>query len=156
MSSPSFRAGDVLFVRGKSLISKLIKKIDNGSFSHVVIAVSEKSVLESQRFVKSSIVPIYFDDYEVVDLGLTDEERDKVVHLAVDLVGKHYDYIQVFNILLKKWFGKEIKNNPNNVICSELIVYILFKLNWFENVSDADKFLKLTPNELYKYLTKIV
>ena len=149
-----FEIGSLLFVRGDSFISKLIQKIDSGSFSHVVVCLSEKgSILEAQRFTKSRIVPIYFDDYEVINLNLTDEQKVKLVKLAVDLVGIKYDYKQVFCELIEKILKKEIfPNNPNHMICSELITYLLLQIGYLKSTDDIDKFLELTPNELYSYL----
>jgi Permuted papain-like amidase enzyme, YaeF/YiiX, C92 family len=149
-----FEIGSLLFVRGDSFISKLIKKIDGGSFSHVCIVLSEKgSILEAQRFTKSRIIPIYFDDYEVINLNLTDEQKDKLVKLAVDLVGIKYDYKQIFCELIEKILKKEIfPNNPKNMMCSELVTYLLLQIGYLNSTDEIDKFLELTPNELYEYL----
>ncbi|AJA41369.1 enoyl-CoA hydratase/carnithine racemase-like [Geobacillus virus E3] len=148
-----FEIGSLLFVRGDSFISKLIQKIDGGEFSHVCIAVSNKSILEAQRFTKSRIVPIYFDNYEVINLNLTNEQKDKLVKLAVDLVGIRYDYKQVFCELIEKILKKEIfPNNPKNMMCSELVTYLLLQIGYLKSTDEIDKFLELTPNELYSYL----
>jgi Permuted papain-like amidase enzyme, YaeF/YiiX, C92 family len=149
-----FEVGSLLFVRGDSFISKLIKKIDGGNFSHVCVVISEKgSILEAQRFTNSRIVPIYFDDYEVINLNLTDEQKDKLVKLAVDLVGIRYDYKQVFCELIEKILKKEIfPNNPKNMMCSELVTYLLLQIGYLKSTNEIDKFLELTPNELYSYL----
>jgi hypothetical protein len=146
--------GSLLFVRGDSLISKLIEKIDGGSFSHVCIVLSEKgSILEAQRFTKSRIVPIYFDDYEIINLNLTDDQKDKLVKLAVDLVGIRYDYKQVFCELIEKILKKELfPNNPKNMMCSELVTYLLLQIGYLKSTDEIDKFLDFTPNELYEYL----
>lgn len=146
------RCGDLVFVRGKSPISKLINLFD-GQFSHVGIIVSDKgAVLESQRFTESRIVPFNYEDYEVVDLGLSEEQREEILKLAVDLTGIRYDYSQIFGLLLNRLFGTKGWNNPTNMICSELLVYLLFQIDWFEDVKEADRMLEFTPNELYRYL----
>lgn len=147
------RAGDIVFESGTTPISKIIKWLDGGEFSHVGICVSDSGhLLESQYGVDTRITPFYFKDYEVVDLGLTDEERDKVVHLGIQLVGRHYDYLQIFGYLAKYLFGlKDIRkfNSPNNLICSELIDFILYSLGKVP----VDIYLGgRTPNELYRFL----
>jgi hypothetical protein len=148
-----FQCGDLLFVRGKSFISKMVNLFD-GEFSHCCIALSDKVVLEAQYFTKTRITPIYFDDYEVVNLGLTNEQRDKILKLGVNLVGEYYDYGQILGILLQKLFHlKQRKfNNPNHMICSELITYLLLHVGYIQSTDEIDKFLELTPNELYFYL----
>lgn len=138
--------GDIVFVRGTSFISKLIMKYDKGNFSHVAIAVSDTHVLEAQSYTKSRIVPIYFKDYEVIDLGLTDEERQLVVDNSKLLVGRSYDYLQILSILFKLKL-----NNVNSLICSELVVLMLMELD----IVDMDEYFELinyTPNQLYNYL----
>lgn len=137
--------GDILFVRGKSPISKVIKLVDKGEFSHVSIAVSETHILEAQYFTKSRITPIYFDDYEIIRLDLTERERIDVLKLAINLVGKWYDYIQILGYVLKHRI-----NNPNSLICSELVANLLYSLG---KVSDSNELRNATPNELY-YLLK--
>lgn len=150
------KTGDIVFIRGNSWISKLIRMLD-GEFSHLAIVLSDKgTVLEAQRFTKSRIVPFYFDNYEIVDLGLSQEQRDKLLKLSVDLVGYRYDYKQILGILWSKLFKTKRYNNPNNMICSELLVYLLFQLDWFDNPSEAEYLLDATPNEIYSYLNNSV
>lgn len=138
------KAGDIVFVRGHSPLSFLVRLIDKGEFSHVAIAVSETEVLEAEWFTKSRITPFYFTDYEIVDLGLTDEERKQVTDLAPKLVGKWYDYLQIIGYLFKGNF-----NNPNNLICSEMIAIILCDLRKITNYSTV---ANIKPNELYRLL----
>lgn len=149
----SFRAGDILFERGQTPISWFIKKLDKGDFSHVAIALSPTHILEAQYGVDTRIAPFYFEDYEIVDLGLTDEERDQIVHLGIQLVGRHYDYHQIIGYLLKYIFGlDDIKkfNSPNNLICSETIDFLLFSIG---KIPEEVYLGGHTPNELFRYLT---
>jgi translation initiation factor 2B subunit (eIF-2B alpha/beta/delta family) len=148
------KAGDIIFVRGKSPISKLIQYFDKGSFSHVAICLSNNAILEAQYFTKSRIVPFYFKNYEIVDLGLSETQRERVLELGLNLMGHYYDYIQVFSYFLRGVLNKELKiyNSPNNYICSELIDIILTDIG----VISKNKYLgNITPNELYKYLKTI-
>ncbi|MCS0827458.1 hypothetical protein NX029_26440 [Cytobacillus firmus] len=137
------KAGDIIFVRGNSLISKFVRFFDKGAFSHVVIAVSETEVLEAQYFTKSRITPFYFDDFEIVDLQLSQEEQMHVKNLSPSLTGKWYDYWQIISIMLKANV-----NNPNHYICSEIIAIILSSLGKYEYRQIKD----VTPNQLYKLL----
>lgn len=148
------RAGDIVFERGSTPISAIIKRLDSGEFSHVAIALSPNIILESQYGVNVRITPFYFKDYEVFDLGLTDEERDKVVHMGIELVGRHYDYAQVLGYFLRYVFGLngyKRFNSPNNLICSELVDFILYSLGKIpKNVYLGGR----TPNELWRFLNK--
>lgn len=149
------KAGDIIFVRGTDIISSLIKFFDQGEFSHVAIAVSSTHIFEAQYGSKAHIVPFYFEDVEVIDLNLTDQERDMVVHIAIQFCGKHYDLKQVMWYILKYIFkleGRNKWNSPNNVICSEVIEFILQSLG---KIPIDQSFGDRTPNVLYKYLMKM-
>lgn len=152
----NMRAGDIVFVRGNSLISNAVRYFDKGEFSHVAIAVSSTHVLEAQYSTKVRMTPFYFEDYEVVDLGLTDEERNRVVHLGVQQTGKWYDYSQIAWYILKKVFnleGDNLLNSPNNLICSELVSNILILLG---KISVNERVVDFTPNELYNFLQNFI
>lgn len=144
------KAGDIIFVRGKSPIARLVQWFD-GEFNHVAIAMSHDKILEAQGGTRSRITDFYFDDYEVIDLQLTDEERDRVVHLGIELVGKRYDYVQIIGYVLRKIFkiNEHKFNSPKNLICSELVYIILKELG---KIPPQDNLIDATPNELYRYL----
>lgn len=137
------RAGDIIFVRGRNLFSTAVRYFDPGEFSHVAIAVSETHILEAQWFTKSRITPFYFNDYEIFDLNLTPEEREFVVHNGIALTGKWYDYRQILSIVLRN-----PKNNPNFLICSEMVASLLGALGKFP----YEEIIDLNPNQLYQKL----
>lgn len=140
------KTGDVIFVRGNSLLSKAIRYFDEGEFSHVVIAVSNTHIIEAQRFTEVRIVPIYFDDYEVVPMGLGDK-ADEIAHWAISECGKNYDYLQILSYVMNKFFKTGVWNNPNDVICSELVIKMMFHFGMINEI-ESD----MTPNELYRFM----
>lgn len=148
------RTGDIVFVNGKTPTSWLVRKIDGGPFSHVAVAVSNTHILEAQYFTKVRISEMKYTDYEVIDLGLSDEQRDKIVHLGIELVGRWYDYPQILWYFLNHFIkldAKKIWNSKNNLICSELVDYLLFQVGYL----DEDVFLgNVTPKELYDFLKR--
>ena len=149
------KPGDIIFIRGNSLISKIIRFFDPGHFSHVVIAISENKVLEAQYGTKVHINEIDLTNkfYKIIDIGLSDEERDKVVHLGIELIGKRYDYLQILGYIIRKFykpFQSNFFNSPNNLICSELVYILLKRLGKIDEKTDL---IDATPNELYRYLT---
>ncbi|SDI16413.1 hypothetical protein SAMN05192534_12382 [Alteribacillus persepolensis] len=123
----------IIFSRSSSVLSRIIRFFDKGKWSHVAIKVDEHHILDS-RFPKGVKVR-HFDltDYEFVEV-------DGDIEKALNHVGKKYDLLRFI------WYGFEWGdkpwNNPNEMICSELIA---------ESVNDEN--LKgMTPNEQYKYL----
>lgn len=153
------RRGDIVFVKGKGIISKLVSLVDgNGRFSHVSIAVFEDRVIESNLDTKVAIREFdaeMYSDIEVIDLGLTTRQRREVYFEAKKLIGKKYDYIQLFWYLIRKPFnlkGKNKLNNPNNIICSELVYIVLDKAGILAELGieyTIHNGVDLTPNELY-------
>lgn len=153
----NFRVGDIVFVRGNSIFSKLINWFD-GEFSHCAIIVQSNGkcvkIIESQRFVKSRIVDFYFDDYVVVPMYLSELEQIKLLKSSIRYCGKPYDYKQLISIGFKKIFGlfKTSYNNKRKYICSELVELILNSIGKIEaNNSLGEK----SPNELYLYLKNL-
>lgn len=138
------RAGDIVFVRGKSPIATLIRLFDKGSFSHVAVAVSETHIIEAEWDTKARIAKMEYDDFEIIDLGLTDKQRDIIVHEGIDLVGMWYDYLQIVGYIFFKDMG-----SPKSLICSELAYILLNKVG----IDIKDRHIK--PNELYKRLKSI-
>lgn len=144
----TLKVGDVIFVRGNSLLSKGIRYFDAGEFTHVSIAVSNTHIIEAQRFTDVRIVPIYFDDYEIVPMGL-DNESDEVAHWAISECGKNYDYMQILSYVLDKFFKTGVWNNPNDVICSELVIKMMLH---FGMINEIER--DMTPNQLYRFMTQ--
>jgi hypothetical protein len=145
------KAGDIVFVRGNSIISKIVMLFDKGKFSHVAIAVSDTEILEADWYTRTRITGFHFDDYEIVSLDLSDEERELIPHASISVVGKHYDYLQIMWYVLKTMFsikGKNRFNSPNNLICSEVIFYILSEIGRVDLAIGISP--DVTPNELYK------
>jgi hypothetical protein len=146
------KCGNIVFVRGNSLLSKAIEHFD-GKFSHVFLCLSENAILEAQYSTKSCIVPFHYQnqEYEIVDLNLSRSQKQRVQELGLSLIGKKYDYIQIISYLIRDIIDRDFKiiNNPNNLICSEVIEIILQDIGIIPN----DKKLRdMTPNGLYRYL----
>jgi hypothetical protein len=141
----NMKSGDIVFVRGTSLIAKIVRFFDKGRFSHVAIAVNEHEVIETNWNMKSKIVKFHYEDYEVVHLNLTDFQRQCIPVIAKKLEGRQYDYLQVIGYI----FNSRL-NNPRHLICSELVYNILSEVGFINDVNLRD----ITPNELYEFLNR--
>jgi hypothetical protein len=135
-------AGNIIFVRGSSVVSSIVRYFDKGEFSHVAVAVSPTHIIEAEWNTKSIITPFHYKDYEVIDLNLTDEQKDRMIKKAIQLTGRWYDYPQLINYMVT---GVKL-GSPKNLICSE-IAYLLLKEAGID-IGDSN----ISPNELYKVL----
>ncbi|MCY9056039.1 hypothetical protein MOE90_20555 [Bacillus spizizenii] len=160
------KKGDIIFVQGKGVVSRIIRVFDKGKFSHVAIAMSESQVIEADVDTKVAVRPLSMDKYrmvEIVDLELTLKQREEVVKSALKMVGTKYDYIQLLWYALRKIFGfrgRNRLNNPKYVICSEMVFRALNEAGILEDLGIDESYedgIDLTPNELYdlvKYISK--
>jgi hypothetical protein len=141
------KAGDIIFVRGSGFIARAIEKVDEGSFSHVAIAVSDTHILEAQGGRKSGIVPFNYHNYEVVDLNLLEVQKKMIQKIAPTLTGRGYDYVQILEYIINKFFHTRISlNNPHFYICSELVQLVLEKIGVLPKEMNV---VDLTPNKLH-------
>lgn len=139
------KAGDVIFVRGTSFISRIVRFFDKGEFSHVAIAVSDYYVIETNWNMKSRIVPFHYEDFELIELNLTEYQRWRVPVIAKKYEGRMYDYLQVIGYIFKSRL-----NNPRHLICSELVYNILSEVGYVRD----ERLRDITPNELYTLLNR--
>ncbi|MDY7043705.1 YiiX/YebB-like N1pC/P60 family cysteine hydrolase [Virgibacillus sp. M23] len=160
------KRGDVVFVQGKGMLSRLIRYFDgNGLYSHVAIAISDEKVIEANYDTKVAIRDFDKEKYSIIDvpkIGLSNQQRMNIYNEALKYIGKRYDYIQLLWYILRKAFrfgGRNRLNNPNNVICSELVFIVLNESGVFDDlcIKNINRGTDLTPNELYdlvKYIAK--
>lgn len=151
------KAGDIIFLKPTGLIGYLITKIDGGAFSHVAVAVSTTHIIEAQYHTKSRIWPVYEGrSVTVMDLGLTDEQRERLIHNSISLVGRWYDYRLLVHYFIKnvfRWNFKAIWNSQNNLICSELASTLLLSIGFSGATGLRDK--NITPRELFEFLMEL-
>lgn len=148
------QAGDVIFVKPKGFLSRMVAKIDGGPFSHVAMAVSATHIVEAQAFTRSRITPITERDTVILDLGLSDQQRAYIKEYAIAATGKWYDYELIAGYFAKnvfKWNYKALWNSQNNLICSELVagLLLLVKYEGAEGLQDQN----ISPRELFTHLT---
>lgn len=154
------KAGDIIFVQGDSFISKAIQYFDKGQFSHVAIAVSDTHIIEAQYMTDVCYREFpYHNNCVILDLGLDLKQREAVAQLSFGLIGKRYDYFQLVWYVLRRVFhlkGRNPLNNPNNLICSELVYTVLEHTAILKELGiKSPHGIDSTPNELYdliKYL----
>lgn len=137
------QAGDLVFVRGNSPISYLVRLFDKGKFSHIAVAVSPTHIIEAEYSTKVRISKMEYEDFEIVDLGLTKEQRDAITHEAIQCVGQWYDYLQILGYVFSP---KTFWGSPNSFICSELAYKLLNSVG----IKIGNEFTK--PNEMYNLL----
>lgn len=140
------QTGDILLIKGKGILSSAVRFVDKGKYTHVAIALTETKILEAQYFTRSRIISNPYKDYDIIRLDLSNVDKQDILKLAVELSGSWYDYKKIIGILLRKpW------DNPNTMICSELIGIMLYHLGYEQELS-LEYMASLTPHTLHEYL----
>lgn len=152
------KRGDIVFVQGKGLISRMIRYVDEGKYSHVAVAASSHKVIEADIDTKVAVREFYPEEYnvvDVIDLGLSRQKRMDVYNASLRMIGVRYDYPQLIWYVLRKFLGLKGRNklnNPRNYICSELVFLVLEEAGILKELGiqeTARRGIDLTPNELY-------
>ena len=150
------KAGDIVFFQTKGIVSWLIRKVSNGFYNHVAIAISDKLVLESEWNSGTRIRNIEAYEREganirVLNSNATDGQI-RALHGICNsyLSAKFYDWKQIIKLFLKYVFHitTRSKNNQDKVICSELVAIVMLELGMTDNLDALD----FSPQELYDYL----
>lgn len=118
--------GDLIFTRDNGVISRIIRYVTKGKYSHVGVYFGHGLILEADwNGVVLSSLDKKYHEYEVVSPTKT-VNRLEFIERLLRRVGDGYDYSFLFGNLLYKIFGKAkaflgFSNDPNRWICSELI-----------------------------------
>jgi Permuted papain-like amidase enzyme, YaeF/YiiX, C92 family len=139
--------GDVLLIEGNQLISSTIKYLTNSTWSHAALYVGHSlprpsDGSERPRLIESVLgqgcvaVPLSryssFNTRICRPVGLTDEDRQKVVDFMIGKLGTKYDLRNIFDLLryffpipVPQRFRRQMialgSGDPTKAICSSLI-----------------------------------
>ncbi len=135
----------------ETLIGNMICKITKAPYSHVTLAVNDKLVLNSNRFIKSEIVELDYNEeihHIYRPVGITDKQKEDLMIEAYKYIGVKYDYIQIIALFFRVVFdwNTSFLNNLNRFICSEVIDKVYFNIGIARN--DNKYLFHITPYEL--------
>ncbi|MGE7305896.1 YiiX/YebB-like N1pC/P60 family cysteine hydrolase [Priestia megaterium] len=137
------KAGDIVFVKGDTFISKTVRFFDKGDFSHVAMALSSSHIIEAQYNSRVRIKPLDYENIEVFEMNMNISQRHTLLQNAVNSTGKWYDYLQIIGFILAP--NRRV-GSPKQFICSELVHALLEGVG----IEVGDEFT--TPNQLYRLL----
>ena len=150
------QVGDIIFVEGTGLVSKLIKWVSGGKWSHCAMFLDNNTLIETEWSTKCRIINIEDTDYlqknhEVISCPLTQAQQELLQVLVFPLLGKKYDFWLIFKLLIHFIFKTKIdKHSAETLVCSELVAYVLLSLGIF--TYDETYVANTSPTELYEIL----
>ena len=140
--------GDVLLVEGNQRVSAAIKYLTQSTWSHAALYVGDALVRKSstgepcdlvEADVKRGVIGVSLSKYEPFNtricrpVGLTADDRQKVIDYAIAHIGDTYDLANVFDLLryllptppvpvrLRRHMLALGSGDPTRAICSTLI-----------------------------------
>lgn len=144
----TLQPGDILLIEGNQHVSVVIKYLTQSTWSHAAIYVGEalpetKQNGEQHRLIEVNLrdgcVSVPLSHYETYNtricrpVGLSAEDRRKVVSFMVDKIGLQYDVKNIFDLLRYffptppvpvRWRRRMLafgSSSPTKAICSSLI-----------------------------------
>ena len=148
--------GDVIFVEGTGLVSKMIKWVTGGKWSHVAMFVTDDTLIETEWNTKCRLINIHDTDYltknhEIIHVPMDNKDLEMLNLAIYPFLGSKYDYWLLVKLFFKYIFKFKVRNNsPQKVVCSELVAHILLILGHF-NLYDFG-LANTSPSELYNIL----
>ncbi|HEC12947.1 MAG TPA: lipo-like protein [Acidiferrobacteraceae bacterium] len=141
--------GDVLLVEGNHRISIAIKYLTQSTWSHAALYIGNPQGLHTppnsednslvEALASTGVVAVPLSKYAQFNtricrpVGLTDEDRDKLVQFALNSIGKKYDLKNIFDLVRYLFPNPPVpiywrrcmltmgSGDPTRAICSTLI-----------------------------------
>jgi hypothetical protein len=157
----AIRDGDILLFRGKSWISRVIRRVTRSPYSHAAIVAwwgDRLMVLEAVgKGIVVSRMSIVVNQYSgKVELWTTDEDlaRPEVIRTAQRLLGKRYSLYKLIRNLRRMLFGRppheeaDPEAPPDDFVCSEFVSRV-WRAGGIDLVADAPD-LYTKPSDIAK------
>lgn len=145
------REFNIIFYKGNSLISKLIKFISKSKkYSHVALMLNEWHSLESAW--NNPCVISHFNykkcDYAIYELrvNLSENDKIKIKKYIFDNLNSGYDYLYLISRGLNFIFNTPVINSKKTLTCDELVVEAFKSIG----IILVDDDIKLSPENLSK------
>lgn len=145
----AIRDGDILLFRGKSWISRVIRRVTRSPYSHAAIVAwwgDRLMVLEAVgKGIVVSRMSVVVNQYSgKVELWTTDEDlaRTEVIRTAQRLLGKRYSIYKLIRNLRRMLLGRPRHDEadpeapPDDFVCSEFVSRV-WRAGGIDLVADA-------------------
>ncbi len=155
-----FETGDILFKKGDSFISKIIKNLTFGKVTHVGLIYDEDTVFETDGAWMKAEKHDIFKQYKGKDIevyrmvGMSDLQKQYIRALCEEYKGTPYSFwdVAVKGILFwmhPKMRGKvaALLGNEQFMICNELVMMIMYKATGLDVFKEYES---SNPAELYQ------
>lgn len=124
-----WEVGDIVVVRSKSLVGRVIRFITKSWASHVAVFVGDGMLFEAKPS-RSGYVPVLnyatpTHDWRIYRLRVPEVQKQRFVACLVKKNNRRYDFLQIGYLAVISLLGLRkkvsIKTGANRSICSEVI-----------------------------------
>lgn len=161
---PSIENGDIILVRGRSLLTRIIEYADSSYYSHALVVFKVGSRLLAIQAMADGVVPFFMSteifanrDFCILKLNAPQNHINRAVGNVFNEAEKGipYDYLELVKILLKKKFGinfKKMQDGREN-ICSVFagITYASQIIDCYKEAYKKQGYL--SPQDLIRFAT---
>lgn len=153
MEKFKFETGDIGFVVGKGVVSKLIGGVTGGPFSHVFLAVNARQILETDgKWLKAKFTDVseYDESTNIVVCRpkfLNSASKLKIKLLCTKYKGTPYSYWDCFMNFLVSPFNDRIRSSTTAWLgsskfmkCDELTMTIIYEATGYEPYKHHESF----------------
>lgn len=160
---PCIESGDIILVRGKSWLPRVIEWADNAYYSHALVVFKVGGRLFAIQSMAAGVCPAFLSteisanvDFCILKLELPQDVVDRALNVAFNKAenGIPYNFIELPKILLKEKLGITIKNiqgNKRENICSVFAGYTFAAQVVSCYLEAYKKRGYLTPQDLIRY-----
>lgn len=137
----------ILFLRNRSLLSRLIKFVTQGEHCHVAIVLNHYTVLQTDFIHNLNLSYLSYKkcDYDLVTLNLKPIQEIEVGEWTQTHLYTPYDNFENWRYLM----GYKKSNNQSKLNCVEATINLLCDISYLNQVY-LD--MNLSPSELYEIL----
>lgn len=121
-----FLPGDIIVVKSRTLIGKVIRWTTKSWASHVAVYIGDGYVFEARPGGARTVPLTNYEgkkwDYKIYRLEAPKRLIEKFINALIQKTGRGYDYGQIASIAVERLCGLKIKaQNKQLAICSEII-----------------------------------
>jgi hypothetical protein len=114
---------DILFYKGSSWISRLIKAETSSEYSHVALVIDPLHVVETDWRYPLRINHINYksSDFDIYRVDLSIMEREKMLEFIYMSLNVKYDYDEILKIFLNNKLKLNLRDDDNFYTCASWI-----------------------------------
>lgn len=145
------RPGDIALVRTSGFVGWVIRVVTRSPYNHVRLVATDHGIVLEANPTGAELGSVQPGDV-IVEVPLTDEQRDRIPAITMQLLGKPYGFLDVLALGLSRLGIRPLPVqrrivNPRTLFCSQLVDLAWSRVG-FEAFDDGRLPRDVTPGDL--------